>query len=130
MGECVKIRRKLKRVCIGSLNHKITITIRGIKVPEGDDPNFSEEFTEDRGVWSMIETINPKVFFDQTNTEQVKTHYFTIRKPAGNVNVVNWITYQDINYNVLAVENINEDNRFLKISANVRGDASIPVNEA
>lgn len=130
MTVCKKIRRTSERVCIGAMNHLITINARDITPPEGGSVDFGEDFTGVRNVWAMVETVNNTTFFDETNTEQIVSHNFYIRYLNGvSITSENWIKWRDINYDIIGVENLNEENRFLLLRANVRGTINDPVNE-
>lgn len=129
MATCKKIRRVDKRVCIGSLNKQIEIQLRELKEPIGASVDFDEEFTVVKTVWSMVETVGNKLFFDGTNTDQITTHNFYIRYiPSVSITSENWIKYNDELYDIVGTENLNEENRFYKLRANVRGTITKPVN--
>ncbi|MCK5017303.1 MAG: phage head closure protein [Candidatus Peribacteraceae bacterium] len=130
MAICKKKVRESKRVCIGSLNRKITIQMRDIKPPKGGSVDFTENFTVEREVWAMVESVNNTTFFDETNTEQIVSHNFYIRYIDGvEITAENWIKWRDRYYDIIGVQNLNEENRFYLLRANVRGTITKPVNE-
>lgn len=129
MANCQKIVRKSKRVCIGSLNKKIDIELRQITPPIGGNVDFGESFTLVKTVWAMVETIGHREFFDNTNTMRVKTHHFYIRYiPNVEITAENWVKYNSEYYDILGVQDLNEEHRFYLLEATVRGTTAKPVN--
>lgn len=129
MAQCEKIRRQSKRICIGALNKRITINSRAIGAPVGTEVDFTETFTKRFDTWAMIETIDGKTIFDDTNIERVITHDFFIRY-VPNITFQDWILYNGKYYDIVRVENFQEDNRFYRIRSAIRGDKDLPVNFA
>lgn len=135
MAICTKIYRKIKRVCIGSLNRKIILYTRAIKAPTQGGVDFSENFANPKKVWSMVETTDGTIFFDDTNIDVSITHNVYIRYRK-NITQENWIILPSVNdgdderLNILKVENFGENNTFLKLICAIRGKDSLLVNEA
>jgi len=127
MAQCKKIYRQIKRVCIGSLNELIKIKVRSITPPVGGSVFYGEDFQNIMDVWAMIETKNGLVTFDSTNTAQNVTHQFYIRY-ISDVTFENWLEYKGKYYNILTVNNLNEENRFYMLQCNERGSKDIEVN--
>ena len=131
MATCKKIKRLSERVCIGSLNKKINIHTRELKPPTGTGVDYDEEFVVIENVWSMIETVAGKVFFDGTNTDQSITHNFYIRYIVGvTITAENWIEYNGNRFDIINVENLDEGNRFILMRTNQRGSDTLEVNKA
>lgn len=127
MAQCKKIYRQIKRVCSGSLNKKIKLKIRAITAPSGDSVDFGETFTDFITTWAMVQTKNGIVVFDDTNTAQKLSHEFYIRY-IPNITFEKWLEYDGKNYNILNVENLNEENRFYLLQCNERGSTGANAN--
>jgi hypothetical protein len=121
-------------VCIGSLNRQIVVNTRLIGAPTGGTVDFTETFTPERTVWAMLETTNAgTVIFDSTNTAQEISHNIYIRFMT-TMTPEKWVRLPSINggvdvyLDIIAVENLNEENRFHRLRCNLRGDTALPVN--
>jgi SPP1 family predicted phage head-tail adaptor len=131
MATCKKIKRLSERVCIGSLNKRISLQVRNLTPPVGDEVDFDEEFTVLEDIWAMVETVAGKVFFDDSNTDKSITHNFYIRYISGiSVTAENWIRYDDRYFDIVNVENLDEGNRFLLMRTTERGSVNKEVNKA
>jgi SPP1 family predicted phage head-tail adaptor len=129
VADCVAKVRKSKTVCIGSLNKRIIVQTRSIVPPINGSVDYTLNFTDPKTVWAMIETRQGSTTFDETNTEKVWTHDFYIRYIAG-ITFEKWVTYDGKYYDIISVENLNMDDRFLRLRCNIRGTTAFPVNEA
>jgi len=128
MAVCEVKQRTHKRVCIGSLNHKIEIYVRSIEAPVEGGVDFSDNFTLKKTVWAMVETVSGETMFNASNIETVVTHQFYIRY-IPDVDIVDVIVYGGLRYKIVNVENLNNENYFILIKASDRGDSDLPVNE-
>lgn len=131
MATCNKIRRESDRVCIGSLNKKIKLYVRSITQSLNNDVDYSEDFSLSIDLDAMIETLDGKTVFDGVNIVGTATHFFYIRYDE-NIPITseNWIEYASKYYNILKVENMQEENRFYKLSVVVRGNKQFEANFA
>lgn len=142
MGKCTKRLRKIRRVCTGSLNRRIVLYNRAITAPSAGSTDYGEEFTSLKTVWSMIDTVRGVVLFDKTNTERDISHNIFIRYFASFeimfettaetwVGLIPVITGMKESYlNIIRVENLDQNNRFLMLSCALRGDTTVPANFA
>lgn len=129
MVNCTPIKTKPFRICAGDLRHRIVINTRSILPNQSNGVDFNESFTDPKVVYSMIETVDGETIFDATNVEQVVTHHFYIRFMK-NLTFEGWVLYKQKYYDILGVENLNEEDRFMLIRANLRGTELKPVNFA
>jgi SPP1 family predicted phage head-tail adaptor len=123
-------KKKYPVVDAGSLNCRITINLRQIKAPTYSDVNFNETFTKRIDIWAMIESVNGITIFDATNTEKVVSHRIFIRNPSFEITAEDWIEYRGVYYDVLNVEEMGMEQRFLCLLVNLRGDKTRVVNYA
>lgn len=135
MAKCKKIVRTDKRVCVGSLNRKIELLTRSLAAPKLGVTGFEEEFTLFKSVWSMIQTSRGSVIFDDSNIERELTHKIYIRY-IEDLTAEIWVRLPSITegkdnlLDVLRIENLEEENRFLLLSCTIRGDDTKKANEA
>lgn len=135
MGVCKKIRRKINRVCIGAMRHKIIIYDRDIKSIGTDTADFTESLTIPTNVYALIEPVSGVTIFDNTNIETVITHKIYIRyKP--NFTSEKWIEYPSkdaspsVYFRVVRATNLDEGNKYLLLHCTLRGDTNLAVNLA
>lgn len=133
MATCKKIRRVSKRVCVGALNRQIVVNLRTISFPKNNDVDFNEEFTAQKTVWANVVTIDGVVILDDTNTAREVSHDVYIRYIL-NTTAEKWVKLisvdgtSDVYLDILRVENLNEENRFLRLRCALRGNVAKPVN--
>jgi len=123
---CRKIQRKPDAVCIGDLKKLINIIDRKI---EPADVSHTMNFDDYVSTRARIDTRRGGAFFNGVNMENAPTHYFYIR--FGITVERNYtLEFKGIYYLVSDVENLNEESRFLKISATKNGPKSNGANWA
>lgn len=123
---CGKIKRKADKICIGDLKKQIKIINRKIETAAvSHTMNFDEFVT----VRARIDTRRGGAFFNGVNTEDAPTHYFYVR--FGVEVEKNYTIEFNSNYYIVSdVENLNEESRFLKISATKNGTKDNGANFA
>lgn len=98
---------------IGRLQHRVQIaTYTEAMVP--NSVNTAKTFTIVYTVWSRIEAINKKVYFNGVQTDETITHKITIRYQP-NITSENWILFAGKFYRVRGVKNMDEKNRWLTL---------------
>lgn len=73
-------------------------------------------------VWADVKTKDSTAWHQVNSTDSI-THVFTIRYSSevqSYVDASNIIRYQDNNYNVVKFNNIDEENKYIKISCTYR----------
>lgn len=123
----VKKSAKNMLVCAGDLSKRIYVEVRTIMPPVDGGVDYSEEFTERKPLWAMVETVNGAQIFDGTNIVGQISHRFTVRWRK-DLTIQSWVEYQGQKYKIINIENQNQRNRFLILSCTVRGDADLRVN--
>ena len=129
MPKCVYKKKKILKICSGELTTPISIQTRSIVAPDNtnNDTDYDELFTSFSSFWSLVETVRGETIFDGSNIERVVTHRFYIHY-VPELTFEKWIEYNGRRFMIVDVENIGEQNSYFLIRANVRGDASLPVN--
>jgi hypothetical protein len=77
----------------------------------------------------MVETPKGLQIFDGTNTIRDITHNFYIRFIPG-VTFEKWILYKNNYYDIISVEDLEIEDKFYLLMCNLRGNQSLPVNQA
>jgi SPP1 family predicted phage head-tail adaptor len=99
---------------IGRLNKKIEIQQKTTTTNEfGEPENSWETFTN---VWARINPISAKEYFSAQGFEHTVTHKITIRFIEG-VKPDMRIVYGNRIFEITAVRNINESNRWIELLA-------------
>ena len=123
---CRKISRKADRICIGDLKKPIKIINRKIETSE---VSHTMDFSDYVSCRARIDTKQGGQFFNQVNTDDAPTHIFYIR--YGYTVEMNYTIELNGNYYLVrTVENLNEENRFLKISCTKNGPKTKQANWA
>jgi head-tail adaptor len=130
MAQCRKIPGIKRQVCIGSMDKLITLKGRSIKAPASGSVDYSEDFTDIGALsWANVQTLQRgPIMFDRTNIARQITHIFKIRY-RGDVTAQAWIEYENINYDILNVEDLEERHDYLFLYAIRRGVKTLPINQ-
>ena len=106
---------------IGELKHRITIQKKAEKKPLEDTT-----YTDFKTVWTKINNLYGKEFIEAQKVEANISKKFIIRyikdlDPSINPNTCKdfIITYRGISYNILYIDNIKEENKFMEVMAGV-----------
>lgn len=126
MPKCTPKTFKYRRICTGDLNRIIKLKDRTLDAPS-TSVDYGHTFT-DVSTWAAVETVKGKDIFAGTNMDQLVSHIFYIRYRE--LTSEDWLEYRSQNYDILDVENLEENNAFLALMCNVRGSTEQPVNEA
>jgi len=114
---CPRFQRGKDLVCIGSMKSLIAIIPRAISP---DTIGYKELLAGGVQVRALINTKTQTVIMDNVNIDNVVTHIFFIR--YGKTVEKNYTLLHDGKYyGVLGVENLEMENRFLRITAIEKG---------
>jgi SPP1 family predicted phage head-tail adaptor len=116
-----------KKIDIGQLNKRIIMNLKTIQAPiSGVD--FSEKLSNEKGLWAMVKSINPKEIISGTNITGIATHLIGIRYRK-DVTTQNWIKYNNQFYKILNTDDgISTNKVFLLMYCCLRGDTNLEVN--
>lgn len=129
MTDCIKYKNEKPSVCIGALNKKIAIQSRDMSFSSfiDNDENFVTLYEP----WARVTTKTQEAFFDETNTSGIITHTFDIRYNKNyTITSENFILYKSKRYKILKVENIGEDDLYIRMDCVIRGSENFEVNKA
>jgi len=126
--KCENVIIKRRRLCLGDLNKKIKLLKRKIVSPDNiDEYDYQQDFIETIEVWASIQTISGKDMFDGSELIGTATHIFYLKYIDIDSN--DWmIEYKNKFYRIYLVDNMDENDEFLKLYCSVRGDINSEVN--
>lgn len=121
--------RKYVMPCLGDMIHRIAIYDRTIKAPIDDAGNYSLDFKKKITVWAKIDTVVGVVIFDSVNMDRTISHKMLIRYLPF-ITQEYWVWHNSKYYDIVKIENLNEEKRFQVLHCNLRGTDTKAANEA
>jgi SPP1 family predicted phage head-tail adaptor len=87
-------------------------------------------FADIKSVWAMIKTRSTAEFVQNTNIETSITTEFYIRYDSSiDFKQRLWVEYNNGRYEIVNYDNIDEENKFIKLTAIERGVKTINANQ-
>jgi len=123
------IQRKNRVSCIGDMSERIKLHNRSIQVPEFGTYDFTETFTGTKTVWANVQTAAGQTFFTGANIDVGLSHIIIIRYDEA-VTSETWIEFNGNNLKIISVENLDENNEFLRLRCSERGDKDLGASKA
>lgn len=129
MARCKNISPTKRKLCVGSLRHKIHVFDRDLAPPAFNSQSNRQVYTPRASVFAAFQTTNGIDVFDgievsgQDGIPQTATIFFFIRHRT-DITAQNYIQFRNINYDILRVEPIDLGQEWLKIFAAPRGDVA------
>lgn len=109
--------KTIEMIETGSLNSYVSIFKRNIKPTS--DPTIDEcdeILSDERKVFGSLETTDGIAIFDSTNQEIAITHLFYMRFLSDyEITSENWLVYLGNRYRIIKVENLQHEQKFLKL---------------
>lgn len=127
MTRCKPIRVDHRGICAGTMDRIVEIHSRDLEEPL--DVDYSLPFTLVKKVWAALKTTKGRASFYSTNTDEAVSHIFYVRW-FDTITANLWVKYAGENYDIIDVENLDERSEFAALYCNVRGDQTVPVNDA
>ena len=126
--KCAAVTIKRRKVCFGDLNRKIKLYIRTLTAPDDSgEVDYEQTFSGERTVWSSVQTSSGKDIFDGTNMIGTASHFFYIKYISG-LTSEDMVEWQSENYRILRLENLDENNEYMKLYCSLRGTTGNEVN--
>ena len=128
---CQSIKPNINKVCIANLNKKIKIQFT---YSAANNSNATTAFKDIKEVWAMIKTRSTigasNQFVNNVNTSRAISHDFYIRwDSAIDFEKEMWIEYDNKRFKIDTVENIDEADKFVRLSTLERGVKTIEANQ-
>lgn len=128
MPECKKIRTKKRQVCTGDLMHEIKLYDRSLNTNNTNDVDYDLTFNNELFAWAAVDTLSKgQDIFNGANLIGVATHIFYIRHIEG-LTSEKWIQFDNRNFDILSVENLDERKEFMALYCNERGSKNDLTN--
>lgn len=131
MPVCVTIKGKRHQLCAGDLNGLLTLQNREIVPPlDIDDTDYKEDFVDDGDEMCMVETINGKEVFDDSNQliGVIDTRFYIHFRD--DITAETWVLFEGERYNILNVMDLDLRHDWLRLSCDSRGSDTVAVNQA
>lgn len=118
------------KVAIGSLKHRIVVSTRTLTPALGGALDATENLSNEKNVWAGIKTNGKgSDIFAGSELVGTATHTFYVRY-ISSLTAENWVTYKGEIYDVLSVEEINENGRFQALRCSLKGIENNKVNRS
>ncbi len=124
MPKCKNISKSRSKLCIGSLRTSIIIYDRDQKAPSNGE-SHSEEYSNPRSVRAQIETKGKGIdVFDGVSQDFITVSHVITMRFMSNLTSENWLQFGGLNYDILKVENMDEENRYLRLYCALAGSVT------
>jgi head-tail adaptor len=128
MPKCIKIKTKKRQVCTGDLQHEIKLYDRLLNTDNDGNVDYTLTFNNEVFSWAAIETLSKgQDIFNGANLIGVATHIFYIQHIEG-LTAEKWVQFDNRNFDVLSVENLDELKEFMALYCNERGTKNDKTN--
>lgn len=119
---CKKITKQANKICIGDLNKKIKVQTSSFIDNNTPGEESGIGFIDILDIWAMIKTFKTTDLQDGVNASQSITHQFIFRYTSVNLDRKIFIEYNSKKYKVDSVENIDEEDKYYRLTSIERGD--------
>ena len=120
MVSCVSINGRKRKICAGDLRLKIGLFNREITGNVSKTTAYNASFVGGITASAMLLTRSGAQIINGVSVTTKPTHDFYIRYKA-DIESTKWVIYNEVIYDVIEVENLEERNEFLKISCIKKG---------
>lgn len=128
--KCQSIKKNINKICIGDLNHRIKIQTTSITSNNAPNSLSTVAFTTVAEVWAMIKTNTAREFIDGVNIENGLNTDFYIRYTSSiSLSQQLWVEYDGNLYKITNLDNIDKDNKIIRLRAIEKGDKTINANK-
>lgn len=115
------LRRNHRKISVGDLRDRITVSDRAITEPGFGAVNFGEDFPDCREVWAKVRTVNGRSVFTGADTDVAVTHEVTIRYDS-EVTSESWFRLLDgTRLRIIDMEDPEERHEYLILQCTARG---------
>lgn len=125
---CKRITKQANKICIGNLDKKIKVQISSFIDSNAPGQESGIGFTDILETWAMIKTFKTNDQQDGVNVSQSITHQFIFRYTAINLDREIFVEYNSKKFRIDSVENIDEENKYYRLTSIERGDQSKNAN--
>ena len=127
--KCRSIQKNINKVCVGDFNKRIKIQTSSIKANNSPSAVSEVAFQTLANVWALIKTAPNREFIDGVNIENgLNTDFYVRYSPSINYEEQLWIEYDNNRFKIKNIENIDAENKIIRIRCIEKGDKSILAN--
>lgn len=128
--KCRSIKKNINKVCIGDFNHRIKIQTTSIIANNAPNTLSTVGFTTVAEVWAMIKTNTAREFIDGVNIENgLNTDFFIKYNSSISFSQQLWVEYGGNLFKITNIDNIDKDNKIIRLRAIEKGDKTINANK-
>lgn len=128
--KCQSIKRNLNKVCIGDFNKRIKIQTTSITPNNSPNSLSNVGFTTIATIWAMIKTNTAREFIDGVNIEAgINTDFYIRYNSSIPLDKQLWIEYDNNLYKITNTNNIDKDNKIVRLRSIEKGDKTINANK-
>lgn len=131
MGRCAKIRVPRRQLCFGDMRHRITLQSRALGGAKFGINTHTMSFVNVAAdIKAAIKTLKAgTTFFDGTNDRALSHEIYIHYVDYPTTTAETWVLFDDRRFDIVVVERIDEDRRFIRLSCNERGTTDNDVND-
>ena len=128
--KCQSIKKNINKVCIGDFDKRIKIQTSSITANNAPNTLSSVQFTTIATVWSMIKTNTAREFIDGVNIENgLNTDFYIRYNSSIPLNQQLWVEYNNNLYKITNTDNIDKDDKIIRLRSVEKGDKTINANK-
>lgn len=128
--KCQSIKKNINKVCIGDFDKKIKILTTSITPNNSPNSLSSVGFTTIATIWAMIKTNIIRQFIDGVNIENgLNTDFYIRYNSSIPLNKQLWVEYNNNLYKITNTDNIDKDDKIIRLRSIEKGDKTINANK-
>ena len=127
---CRSFKKNINKVCVGDLDKRVKIQTSSISPINSPNSVSTTAFSTILTVWAMIKTNANSRYIDGVNIENVLNTDFFIRYTSSiDFEQQLWIEFNNNRFKITSIENIDKDNKFIRLRTSEKGTKTILVNQ-
>lgn len=128
--KCQSIKKNIKKVCISDFDKRIKIQTSSITPNNSPNSVSSVGFTTIATVWAMIKTNTAREFIDGVNIESgINTDFYIRYNSSIPLDKQLWVEYDNNLYKITNLDNIDKDDKTIRLRSVEKGDKTINANK-
>lgn len=128
--KCQSIKKNIKKVCISDFDKRIKIQTSSITPNNSPNSVSSVGFTTIATVWAMIKTNTAREFIDGVNIESgINTDFYIRYNSSIPLDKQLWVEYDNNLYKITNLDNIDKDDKTIRLRSIEKGDKTINANK-
>lgn len=126
---CTSIKPNVNKVCTGDLNKRIQIQTSYIAANNSPNAVSTANFVTVLTAWAMIKTSSNVKFIDGVNVENgINTDFFIRYTTSIDFEKQLWIEFDSNRFKITNIDNIDKQNKFIRLRSVEKGLKTILAN--